>query len=203
MSTERAITVAHQRAPHGFTNIHDIVSEQELAQIATDYAAITGLDPTPSNRDRQSPTGGLHAHKWKESPLPATTLEQLHLLFDDAVNAHDLDALMDLYEPDPIGADLDGKTLRGSTAMRQFLAELVAVARSIETTTSKAIATDNVGLLSGRWVAHICTPDGEELIVEGSSAEVARRQPDGTWRFIIDDPLFTSETMTTCPKTPA
>jgi ketosteroid isomerase-like protein len=135
-------------------------------------------------------------------PLPATTLEQLHLLFVDAINAHDLDALMDLYEPDPIGADLDGKTLRGAATMRAFLADFLAVAQKIEATTRKAIATEDVGLLSSRWLAHIRTPDGEELIAEGSSAEVARRQPDGTWRFIIDDPLFTSETMTTRPKIP-
>jgi uncharacterized protein (TIGR02246 family) len=135
--------------------------------------------------------------------LPATTLEQLHVLFDDAVNAHDLDALMELYEPDPLAADLDGNTLRGTTALRQFLAEFLAVAQSIDTTTRKAVATDDIALLSSRWLAHIHTPDGEDLTAEGSSAEVARRQPDGTWRFIIDDPLFTSETMTTRPKTPA
>jgi 5-methylphenazine-1-carboxylate 1-monooxygenase len=56
MGPERAITLAHQRAPHGFANIHDIISEQELAQIATDYATITGLDPdtstTPSRTAR-------------------------------------------------------------------------------------------------------------------------------------------------------
>ncbi|MBO0884662.1 MAG: FAD-dependent monooxygenase, partial [Mycobacterium sp.] len=46
MGPEHAITLAHQRAPNGFTDIHDIISEQELAQIATDYATITGLDPT-------------------------------------------------------------------------------------------------------------------------------------------------------------
>jgi 5-methylphenazine-1-carboxylate 1-monooxygenase len=45
MGPELAITLAHQRAPHGFTNVHDVISEEELAQIATDYAAITGLDP--------------------------------------------------------------------------------------------------------------------------------------------------------------
>jgi uncharacterized protein (TIGR02246 family) len=134
--------------------------------------------------------------------LPATTPEQLHVLFDDAVNAHDLDALLDLYEPDPVGADLDGNTLRGTAAMRHFLAELLAVAQSIETTTRKAIATEDIALLSGHWYAHIDTPDGKDITAEGSSAEVARRQPDGTWRFIIDDPLFTSVTMTTHPKTP-
>jgi 2-polyprenyl-6-methoxyphenol hydroxylase-like FAD-dependent oxidoreductase len=45
MGPERAITLAHQRAPQGFTDVHDIISEQELARIATDYATITGLDP--------------------------------------------------------------------------------------------------------------------------------------------------------------
>jgi ketosteroid isomerase-like protein len=107
---------------------------------------------------------------------------------------------MDLYEPDPIGADLDGNTLRGNTAMRNFLAEFLAVAQSMRATTRKAIVTDDIGLLSSQWVAHIRTPDGEDLTAEGSSAEVAKRQPDGTWRFIIDDPLFTSETMTTRPR---
>ena len=135
--------------------------------------------------------------------MPATTPEQLHVLFVDAINAHDLDALLDLYEPDPLLADLDGNTLRGITATRHFLSDFLAVAQSIDTTTRKAVATDDIALLSSRWLAHIRTPDGEDLTAEGSSAEVARRQPDGTWRFIIDDPLFTSETMTTRPKTPA
>ena len=135
--------------------------------------------------------------------LPATTPEQLHVLFDDAVNAHDLDALLDLYEPNPLGADLEGKAVRGIAAMRHFLADLVAVAQNIDTTTRKVIATDDIALLSGSWLAHIRTPDGEDLTAEGSSAEVARRQPDGTWRFVIDDPLFTSETMSTQPRTPA
>ena len=44
--------------------------------------------------------------------MPATTLEQLHMLFVDDVNLHDLDALLDLDEPDALGADLDGNTFR-------------------------------------------------------------------------------------------
>jgi ketosteroid isomerase-like protein len=134
--------------------------------------------------------------------LPATTPEQLHMLFDDAVNAHNLGALLDLYEPDSLGADLDGNAFRGTAAMRHFLADLLSVAQRIDTTTRKVIAGDDIALLSGHWLAHIRTPDGEDLTAEGSSAEVARRQPDGTWRFIIDDPLFTSETASTRPKTP-
>ena len=49
MGPERVITLAHQRAPQGFTNIHDIISQQELTQIVTDYATLIGLDPKPSS----------------------------------------------------------------------------------------------------------------------------------------------------------
>jgi ketosteroid isomerase-like protein len=31
-------------------------------------------------------------------------------------------------------------------------------------------------------------PDGKPVKIEGQSAEVARRQPDGTWLFVIDNP---------------
>jgi hypothetical protein len=27
-------------------------------------------------------------------------------------------------------------------------------------------------------------------VVSGTTGEVAHRQPDGTWRFLIDDPAF-------------
>ncbi|MBO0883487.1 MAG: nuclear transport factor 2 family protein, partial [Mycobacterium sp.] len=89
--------------------------------------------------------------------MPATTPEQLHVLFDDAVNAHDLDALLDLYEPDSLAVDLDGNTLHGTTAIRQFLADFFAVAQSIVTTTGKVITVDGIALLSGHWRAHIHT----------------------------------------------
>jgi 5-methylphenazine-1-carboxylate 1-monooxygenase len=41
---EAVITLAHQRAPGGFDNVQDIISEQELISVAADYAGIAGLD---------------------------------------------------------------------------------------------------------------------------------------------------------------
>ena len=58
MGPERAITLAHQRAPHGFTNIHDIIAEQELTQIITDYATLIGLDSEPCSHPAR--TTGPH-----------------------------------------------------------------------------------------------------------------------------------------------
>jgi ketosteroid isomerase-like protein len=32
--------------------------------------------------------------------------------------------------------------------------------------------------------------EGTKVETQGRSAEVARRQPDGSWRFVIDAPTF-------------
>ena len=41
---------------------------------------------------------------------------------------------------------------------------------------------------TAKWVLEGTGPDGKPMRMEGQSAEVARRQPDGTWRFAIDNP---------------
>ena len=31
-------------------------------------------------------------------------------------------------------------------------------------------------------------PDGKAVSMAGQSTEVVRRQPDGTWRYVVDNP---------------
>ena len=41
---EAAISIVHRRAPHGFENLHDVISPGELAAIPAGYAQIAGFD---------------------------------------------------------------------------------------------------------------------------------------------------------------
>jgi 5-methylphenazine-1-carboxylate 1-monooxygenase len=41
---EAVISTVHRRAPNGFEDLHDVISEHELAEISGGYAAIAGLD---------------------------------------------------------------------------------------------------------------------------------------------------------------
>lgn len=50
----------------------------------------------------------------------------------------------------------------------------------------------DVALLSNRWHMTLGPSDGERAGLEGTSTEVARRQPDGSWRYVIDDPASTT-----------
>jgi uncharacterized protein (TIGR02246 family) len=122
--------------------------------------------------------------------MSACVPEQLHDLFVAAVNAHDLDGLISLYEPECVGADIDGGAIQGSDQMKTFLTGFLEKVQSLESQTRKVYSAGDVALLSAEWRGVLLTPDGQTVTSTGRSAEVARRQPDGSWLFAIDDPIF-------------
>ena len=126
----------------------------------------------------------------KESMVSARQPEELHQLFAACVNAHDVDALLALYEQDSTTADLEGHPIQGTDNLRAFLFGFLSIVKQIDGGTRKVLVSGNIALLSSAWQAVLATPDGGMTTVTGISAEVARCQSDGTWRFLIDDPQF-------------
>jgi ketosteroid isomerase-like protein len=109
--------------------------------------------------------------------------EDLHELFLGGVNDKDVDALLALYEPDAVTLGLDGRRLTDQAALRAMLTGFVGTVDRIDGGTRKVIVHGDYALMSATFAAN----GGE---VSGVTGEVARRQPDGTWRFLIDDPVF-------------
>ena len=54
----------------------------------------------------------------------------------------------------------------------------------------KAIeAGDDLAFLLSRWTVTGTGQDGDALGMAGQTADVVRRQPDGSWRIAIDNPF--------------
>jgi ketosteroid isomerase-like protein len=89
--------------------------------------------------------------------------------------AGDVDGMAALYEPHAVLDGGDGRLKLGRETIRAFLAELVATGREFEYGDQRpAIISGDLALTSTR-------------ALEGSvTAEVARRQDDGTWLWVID-----------------
>lgn len=126
----------------------------------------------------------------KENMTYARRPEELHQLFVAGVNNHDVDALLALYEQDPTVADLEGNLLQSTDDLRTFLLGFLAVVKQIDGETRKVLISGNMALMSSTYHAALVPQNGEMTSITGISAEVARRQPDGTWRFLLDDPQF-------------
>ena len=107
--------------------------------------------------------------------VPALEPEELECLFVARVNAGDVDGLLALFESDAVMAFEPGKLATGIEAIRQVFQDLVA--SGVKLTLGDQQPTLRVGDLAlGSTHLH----DG------GVTAEIARRQPDGTWRWVID-----------------
>lgn len=116
--------------------------------------------------------------------------DQIHDAFTAAANAHDVDAVLDLYDTAGVNVELDGTQTTGQEAMRASFAGFFSVLRRIEGTDRKIFVAGDVALTSAHWNAEFVMPDGSVVTQEGTTAEVSRRQADGTWKIVIDDPTF-------------
>lgn len=122
--------------------------------------------------------------------MAVTHPDQIHDTFEKAVNSKDVDALLDLYDPDGVVVEFDGSRTTGHAAMRASFEAMTGMIRHLRGTDRKLVVAGDVALSSASWTAEIALPDGSVVTQQGTTAEVSRRRPDGTWNVLIDDPLF-------------
>jgi uncharacterized protein (TIGR02246 family) len=113
--------------------------------------------------------------------------ERLHFNFQDAFNRHDLDAIVQLYEPDAVLARRDGP-VQGTVAIREAYRHSLASRPTIEVQTLDVHRAGDLAMLHGKWTLRASAPDGGQIRTEGRNTETARLQPDGRWLFVIDNP---------------
>ena len=116
----------------------------------------------------------------------------MHPRFMQAFNAHDLDALAALYEPDAVLVPQAGQRAVGRDAIRESLAGFLAAFQSIDLTTRGIVQQGDIALLYPKFTLHGTGEDGGATTLEGNGTEVLRRQAYGNWLFVIDDPFSTA-----------
>jgi ketosteroid isomerase-like protein len=124
------------------------------------------------------------------APETAHTPEAILALFSQAMNRGDLDFILTLYEdnacliPQPHQQPVHGKP-----AIRQTLQDFLALKAKIEIQRTTSVRAGDIALLRSAWRLTGTGPDGSALQMAHESTDVARRQPDGCWRIVIDHPF--------------
>jgi uncharacterized protein (TIGR02246 family) len=121
--------------------------------------------------------------------MPATDPEQLHALIEAAFNAGDPDALVELYEPDAILiVPPHGERVAGSDRIRAAVQPTFALRPSARISVLGKLEGDGLALTHARWEM-IGDRDGARNRLTGRGTVVSRRQDDGSWRIVLDNPL--------------
>jgi uncharacterized protein (TIGR02246 family) len=121
--------------------------------------------------------------------MPAHSPEEIHALLAAAVNAADLDAFAELHEDNAtVIVPPDGQRVSGRDAIRAAVQPIFALAPVADIEVVGKLEGDDLALTHAR-VSVVATDGAESLEISGRGTIVSRRQPDGTWRIVLDNPM--------------
>jgi len=114
---------------------------------------------------------------------------QLMTQFAERASSGDADGLLALYEMEAVFEPQVGVVLRGLDEIRSALKELAALRPRIEYVGEPdVVIVDDIAVVSNTWSMTAELPDGSTHREGGISADVLRRQLDGSWLVLIDQP---------------
>lgn len=115
--------------------------------------------------------------------MSAMSPEEICRLFQQYMAEGDIDSVLSVYDPDAVFLNQSGEVKKGGEALRQELAPFAAVKAIFDYNIKQVIQAGEIALMHTQWTVSAPQPMSVYAI------EVARRQPDGTWRWLIGDPF--------------
>ena len=106
-----------------------------------------------------------------------------------AVAAGDIEGALATFEPNGVLVGEPGMLAQGSPALREAFGQFIGMSPQISVTKHEVIQADDIALHSSSWNMIATAPDGSPMEMSGFSVVVLRKQPDGSWLMVIDNPF--------------
>jgi ketosteroid isomerase-like protein len=94
-----------------------------------------------------------------------------------------IDSVLSVYDPEAVFLNKSGEVKKGEEGLREELAPLAAEKAIFDFNIKQVIQSGDIALIHTEW--KVSSPQQMSVY----AIEVARRQPDGTWRWLIGDPF--------------
>jgi ketosteroid isomerase-like protein len=109
----------------------------------------------------------------------------------EGINNRDLDSLMKLYEPGACFASQPGVLAKGPDGIRESLRSFIDMNGKLDLSVKRVLKANDLALVTTEWSFNGTDPDDKHVHISAKSADVLRKQSDGTWQFVIDNPWGT------------
>lgn len=115
--------------------------------------------------------------------MPAKSPEEICRLLRQYMAEGDIESLLTVYDPEAVFLTQSREVKRGREGLRQELAPFAAVKAIFDFRIKQVIQSGDIALMHTEW--KISAPHQMSVY----AIEVARRQPDGAWCWLIGDPF--------------
>jgi uncharacterized protein (TIGR02246 family) len=122
-----------------------------------------------------------------ELPGPLDVVSQLVT----AMNACDLESALTLFESGASFVMKPGVVVSGTAGIRQALEGFMTLKPTLIIEAQEIVQTGDVAQYCARWSITGVDLMGGVVQLGGRSSSILRRQPDGRWLFLVDNPWGT------------
>ncbi|RLJ60730.1 uncharacterized protein (TIGR02246 family) [Litoreibacter meonggei] len=106
-----------------------------------------------------------------------------------AVATGDMEGVIATFEPNGVLVGQPGVIAQGTPALREAFKGFMAINPQISVTNHEVVQAGDIALHSSTWKMTGQTPDGFPIEQFGFSTVVLRKQADGRWLMVIDNPF--------------
>lgn len=106
----------------------------------------------------------------------------------ESFHAGDLEGIMDHYETTAAIAFEAGTTISDSAVIRQMFQGAFTLNPKFSYSGHEVMVLNDLAIHFAPWTMNGKTPDGQEITQSGLSVSVLRKQSDGNWLLVIDNP---------------
>ena len=122
-----------------------------------------------------------------EKPLTARRVDEI---FQEAMNECDVEKAMSLYAENAVFVQEPGKpVITGLDSIRRAIEEFQAIKPKLKVEVLQFIEVDDVAFFTLKWEIKGTSPEGDEIHISSYDGNVVKRQSDGAWKTLIDNPF--------------
>lgn len=119
-----------------------------------------------------------------------------------AFHEGDIEGIMRTYEPAAVVVGEPGAPVQGDGPLRAMFAGFIAAKAHFTFDGHEVVAADDIALHLTPWKMTGVAPDGGSISGAGLSIAVLRRQADGNWLMVIDNPFGDAILQRAAERTP-
>ncbi|MDW0148594.1 MAG: DUF4440 domain-containing protein [Nitrososphaeraceae archaeon] len=102
-------------------------------------------------------------------------------------NKRNISFLMTLYEKDVCFAS-KSEQVKDPESIRRTLQSFIDMGTKLEARVKRVLQANDLALLITEWTINGTEPDGKPINLTGRGTVVLRRQSDGVWLMVIENP---------------